>query len=149
MIMSTVTTWVGPGGLKTTDLFLIRSPQQPGSRAPSQVATPVVLSGSDRRIPRSMITSGTRRARPSDPRSMQCVPSVRRDPYPQVSVLPSVRHRCHGPVPSGQSVRKLLDIPTVVDDGNGVGATPGQVVTWLRGLSLVRAETIRGRPPVP
>lgn len=47
------------------------------------------------------------------------------------------------------SVRKLLYIPTVVDDGNGVGATPGQVVTWLRGLSPVRAETIRGRPPVP
>jgi len=32
---------------------------------------------------------------------------VRRNPYPQVSVLPVVRHECCGPVLSGQSVRRL------------------------------------------
>jgi hypothetical protein len=40
-------------------------------------------------------------------RSMESVRPVRRNPYPQVSVPPGVRHRCHSPVPSGQSVRKL------------------------------------------
>jgi hypothetical protein len=40
-------------------------------------------------------------------RSVPCVRPVRLNPYPQVSVLPDVRHRCHSPVPSGQSVRKL------------------------------------------
>ena len=40
-------------------------------------------------------------------RSMPRVRPVRQDPYPQVSVLPGVRHRYHSPVPSGQSVRKL------------------------------------------
>jgi len=40
-------------------------------------------------------------------RSMEPVRSVRRNPYRQVSVLPGVRQRCHSPVPSGQSVRKL------------------------------------------
>ncbi|HEY6313910.1 MAG TPA: AAA family ATPase [Streptosporangiaceae bacterium] len=40
-------------------------------------------------------------------RSMGCVRPVRRNPHPQVSVLPSVRHRRRSPVPSGQSVRKL------------------------------------------
>ena len=40
-------------------------------------------------------------------RSMEHVRSVRRSPYRQVSVLPDVRHSWHGPVPSGQSVRKL------------------------------------------
>jgi hypothetical protein len=40
-------------------------------------------------------------------RSMEHVRSVRRNPYPLVSVLPGVRNRRHGPAPSGQSVRKL------------------------------------------
>jgi hypothetical protein len=40
-------------------------------------------------------------------RSVPRVRSVRRGPYPQVSVLPSVRHICRSPVSSGQSVRKL------------------------------------------
>jgi len=40
-------------------------------------------------------------------RSMEHVQSVRRNPYPLVSVLPGVRNRRHGPAPSGQSVRKL------------------------------------------
>jgi len=35
---------------------------------------------------------------------MEDVRSVRRNPYPLVSVLPAVRHRRHGPVPSSQSV---------------------------------------------
>ena len=40
-------------------------------------------------------------------RSMEGVRSVRRNPYPQVSVLPDVRHGRRSPAPSGQSVRKL------------------------------------------
>ena len=40
-------------------------------------------------------------------RTMEHVRSVRRYPYRQVSILPGVRQRRHGPVPSGQSVRKL------------------------------------------
>ncbi len=40
-------------------------------------------------------------------RSMERVRSQRRNPYRRVSVLPGLRHRCHSPVPSGQSVRKL------------------------------------------
>jgi hypothetical protein len=40
-------------------------------------------------------------------RSMDGVRSVRRNPYPQVSVLPGVQQRRHSPAPSGQSVRKL------------------------------------------
>jgi hypothetical protein len=40
-------------------------------------------------------------------RSMEGVRSVRRNPYPQVSVLPDVRHGHRSPAPSGQSVRKL------------------------------------------
>jgi hypothetical protein len=40
-------------------------------------------------------------------RSMERVRPVRRNPYPQVRILPGVRHSCHGPVPSGQSVRNL------------------------------------------
>src|SRR5207247_1215949 len=40
-------------------------------------------------------------------RSMPPVRPVHRNPYPQVSILIRVRHRCHGPAPSGQSVRKL------------------------------------------
>jgi hypothetical protein len=40
-------------------------------------------------------------------RSMEHVRSVRQNPYPLVSVLPGVRNRRPGPVPSGQSVRKL------------------------------------------
>ena len=40
-------------------------------------------------------------------RSMEHVQSVRRNPYPLVSVLPGVRNRRHGPAPSGQFVRKL------------------------------------------
>jgi hypothetical protein len=39
--------------------------------------------------------------------SMESVRSVRRNPYPQLSVLLGVRHGCHSPAPSGQSVRKL------------------------------------------
>jgi hypothetical protein len=35
-----------------------------------------------------------------------------------------VRYRCHSPVPSGQSVRKLSEIPTLGSDRSGVGATP-------------------------
>jgi hypothetical protein len=35
------------------------------------------------------------------------VRSVRPNPYPQLSVLLGVRHGCHSPAPSGQSVRKL------------------------------------------
>src|SRR5206468_4076614 len=38
-------------------------------------------------------------------RSMESVRPVRWNPYPQVNVLPGVRHRCCSPVPSGQSVR--------------------------------------------
>jgi hypothetical protein len=44
-------------------------------------------------------------------RSMESVHLVRRNPYPQVSVLPGVRHRRHSPVPSGQSVRNC-EIPS-------------------------------------
>jgi hypothetical protein len=40
-------------------------------------------------------------------RSVQRVQPVRQNPYLQVNVLPGVRHKCHSPVPSGQSVRKL------------------------------------------
>ena len=40
-------------------------------------------------------------------RSVPRVRAVRLNPYPQVSVLPDVRHGCHSPVRSGQSVRKL------------------------------------------
>ena len=40
-------------------------------------------------------------------RSVPRVRPVHRNPYPQLSVLPGVRHGCHSPVPSGQSVRKL------------------------------------------
>ena len=40
-------------------------------------------------------------------RSMESVRPVRRNPYPQVSILPEVRHVCHSPVPSDQSVRNL------------------------------------------
>ena len=40
-------------------------------------------------------------------RSMEDVRPVRRNPYPQVSVLPDVRHVRHSPAPFGQSVRKL------------------------------------------
>jgi hypothetical protein len=40
-------------------------------------------------------------------RSMESVRPVRQNPYPQISILPGVRNRRHGPVPSGQSVRKL------------------------------------------
>ena len=40
-------------------------------------------------------------------RSVPRVRPVRLNPYPQVSVLPDVRHGCHSPVRSGQSVRKL------------------------------------------
>ena len=40
-------------------------------------------------------------------RSVPCVRPVCWSPYPQVSILLGVRHRCHSPVPSGQSVRKL------------------------------------------
>ena len=40
-------------------------------------------------------------------RSMESVRPVRRDPYPQVSILPEVRHVCHSPVPSDQSMRNL------------------------------------------
>jgi hypothetical protein len=47
--------------------FLIRSPRRRGLRASSQIAMPAVLSGSGRRSPRSTTSSGTRRARPSDP----------------------------------------------------------------------------------
>ena len=38
-------------------------------------------------------------------RSMESVRPVRWNPYPQVNVLPGVRHRCFSPVPSG-SVRE-------------------------------------------
>jgi CBS domain-containing protein len=48
-----------------------------------------------------------RRSRHLIRRSMEHVRSVRRNPYPLVSVLPGVRNRRHGPAPSGQSVRKL------------------------------------------
>ena len=40
-------------------------------------------------------------------RSMENVRPVRQNPHPQVKGLAGVRHRCHSPVPSGQSVRKL------------------------------------------
>jgi hypothetical protein len=40
-------------------------------------------------------------------RSVPRVQPVRLNPYPQLSVLPGVRHRRHSPAPSGQSVRKL------------------------------------------
>jgi hypothetical protein len=40
-------------------------------------------------------------------RSIERVRPVRQNPNPHVSVLPSVRHRRHSPLPSGQSVRKL------------------------------------------
>ena len=49
------------------DLFRVRSPWRADLRAPSQVAMPPVLSGSGRRSPRSTTSSGTRRARPSNP----------------------------------------------------------------------------------
>jgi hypothetical protein len=39
-------------------------------------------------------------------RSMEQDQAVRRNPYPQVSVLLDVRHRGPSPVPSGQSVRR-------------------------------------------
>ena len=42
-------------------------------------------------------------------RSMEHVRTVRRNPYPRVSVLPDVRHRRHSPASSGQSVRKLRE----------------------------------------
>jgi hypothetical protein len=40
-------------------------------------------------------------------RSMEGVRPVRRNPYPQVKILLGVRRWLHGPVPSGQCVRKL------------------------------------------
>ncbi len=46
-------------------------------------------------------------AKPLIRRSMEHVRSVRRNPYPLVSVPPGVRNRRPGPAPSGQSVRKL------------------------------------------
>ena len=39
-------------------------------------------------------------------RSMESVRAMRRNPYPQVSILPGVRRRRNSPVPSGRSVRK-------------------------------------------
>jgi len=65
--------------------------------------------GPSTRIFRST-TSGTRFAKVAGlliRRSMPRVRAVRRNPYPQLSVLPGVRHGCHSPVPSGQCVRKL------------------------------------------
>jgi hypothetical protein len=40
-------------------------------------------------------------------RSMLRARPVHHNPYPHVSVLKGVRHRCHSPAPSGQSERKL------------------------------------------
>jgi len=42
---------------------------------------------------------------------MEPVRPVRRNPYPQVSVLPDVRHGRRSPARSGQSVRKLWETP--------------------------------------
>ena len=41
-------------------------------------------------------------------RSMESVRSVRLNPYPQVSVLPGVQQRRHGPAPSGQFREKAV-----------------------------------------
>jgi hypothetical protein len=49
---------------------------------------------------------GTRTPNLQIRRSLEHVRSVRRIPYPLVSVLPGVRNRRHGPAPSGQSARK-------------------------------------------
>src|SRR5271166_3010579 len=50
-------------------------------------------------------------------RSMEHVRSVRRNPYPLVSVLPGVRNRRHGPAPSSQSVRSCERLlPAQPDD---------------------------------
>ena len=64
-----------------------------------------------------------------------------------------VRYRCHSPVPSGQSVRKLSEIPTLGSDRSGVGATLDLPFFRRNGLPvrLIRPERgwmlscVRGR----
>ena len=72
---------------------------------------------------------------------------------PTVAPLMGVRYRCHSPVPSGQSVRMLSEIPTLGSDRSGVGATLDLPFFRRHGLPvrLIRPERgwmlscVRGR----
>ena len=55
-----------------------------------------------------------------------------------------VRYRCHSPVPSGQSVRKLSEIPTLGSDRSGVGATLDLPFFRRNGLPVRLIRSKRG-----
>jgi hypothetical protein len=82
-------------------------------RCGQRCRTSLLYAGCERPVPRSEPAAelgalgGTRTPNLLIRRSMEGVRPVCRNPYPQVSVLPDVRHGRRSPAPSGQSVRKL------------------------------------------